>query len=159
MGGSFRNSGSFLFTITHYIPTRWHNVYNLFKHYTFDLSAFACAQHVLTRSRPLHSGETPSLYQVLPERRNERVGAAMMASTHTYDLPGKRPAAAGAAAAAAAAAGGEGVEVALDPSELDLVDTDAMAQRYEERMRETQLEKEDLSDMVAEHAAKQKVGP
>ena len=75
----------------------------------------------------------------------------MMASTHTYDLPGKRPAAGGAAA------GGEGVEVALDPSELDLVDTDAMAQRYEERMRETQLEKEDLSDMVAEHAAKQKV--
>ncbi|XP_043199462.1 splicing factor 3B subunit 2-like isoform X2 [Amphibalanus amphitrite] len=94
----------------------------------------------------MEGGETPSLYQVLPERRNERVGAAMMASTHTYDLPGKRP----------AGAGGEGVEVALDPSELDLVDTDAMAQRYEERMRETQLEKEDLSDMVAEHAAKQK---
>lgn len=100
----------------------------------------------------MEGGETPSLYQVLPEKRNDRVGAAMMASTHTYDLPGKRP----AAGAATPAAGGEGVEVALDPSELDLVDTDAMAQRYEERMRETQLEKEDLSDMVAEHAAKQK---
>jgi len=98
----------------------------------------------------MEGGETPSLYQVLPERRNERVAGAMMASTHTYELPGKR------AAAAAAGAGGEGVEVALDPSELDLVDTEAMAQRYEERMRETQLEKEDLSDMVAEHAAKQK---
>ncbi|XP_037089655.1 splicing factor 3B subunit 2-like [Pollicipes pollicipes] len=95
----------------------------------------------------MEGGETPALYQVLPERRNERVGAAMMASTHTYELPGRRP---------AAGAGGEGVEVALDPSELDLVDTDAMAQRYEERIRETQLEKEDLSDMVAEHAAKQK---
>ena len=48
--------------------------------------------------------------------------------------------------------------MARDPSELDLVDTDATAQRCEERTRETQLEKEDLSDMVAEHAAKQKVG-
>ena len=30
--------------------------------------------------------------------------------------------------------------------------------RYEEQLKETKLQKEDLSDMVAEHAAKQKVG-
>lgn len=49
------------------------------------------------------------------------------------------------------------VELALDPSELDL-DTDAMAVRYEQQMREnqSQLQKEDLSDMLAEHVAKQK---
>lgn len=49
------------------------------------------------------------------------------------------------------------VELALDPSELDL-DTDAMAMRYEQQMREnqSQLQKEDLSDMLAEHVAKQK---
>ena len=29
--------------------------------------------------------------------------------------------------------------------------------RYEEQLKETKLQKEDLSDMVAEHAAKQKV--
>ena len=51
----------------------------------------------------------------------------------------------------------EGVDVALNPEELDL-DTAAMQAKYEQTMKEqqqSQLEKEDLSDMVAEHAAKQ----
>ena len=50
----------------------------------------------------------------------------------------------------------EGVEVALNPDELDL-DTAAMQAKYEQTVKEQQshLEKEDLSDMVAEHAAKQ----
>jgi splicing factor 3B subunit 2 len=49
------------------------------------------------------------------------------------------------------------VELALDPSELDM-DNDAMAQRYEQQMREQQshLQKEDLSDMLAEHIGRQK---
>ena len=34
----------------------------------------------------MEGGETPNLYTVLPERRNERIGASMMGSTHTYDL-------------------------------------------------------------------------
>ena len=52
----------------------------------------------------------------------------------------------------------EGIEVALNPEELDL-DTAAMQAKYDQTLREqqSQLEKEDLSDMVAEHAAKQKV--
>lgn len=96
-------------------------------------------------------GETPALYTVLPERRVEvGAGRSMMASTHTYDI--------------SSALGGsrqsgqqQGVEVALDPSELDLVDTDAMAARYEATLREQQTgEDEDFSDMVAEHAAKQR---
>lgn len=51
-----------------------------------------------------------------------------------------------------------GVEIALDPSELEM-DSAAMAARYEQTLREQQshLAKEDLSDMVAEHAARQKV--
>jgi hypothetical protein len=50
------------------------------------------------------------------------------------------------------------VEVALAPEELEL-DPMAMTQKYEEHVREqqAQVEKEDFSDMVAEHAAKQKV--
>ena len=46
--------------------------------------------------------------------------------------------------------------MALNPEELDL-DTAAMQAKYEQTVREqqSQLEKEDLSDMVAEHAAKQ----
>lgn len=48
--------------------------------------------------------------------------------------------------------------MALAPEELEL-DPMAMTQKYEEHVREqqAQVEKEDFSDMVAEHAAKQKV--
>uniref|UniRef100_A0A182WLS2 PSP proline-rich domain-containing protein n=1 Tax=Anopheles minimus TaxID=112268 RepID=A0A182WLS2_9DIPT len=125
----------------------------------------------------MEDNETPVLYHVLPEKRNERIGAAMMASTHVYDISaagggggggGGVPGAGGGAAAGAGGRGGTGrsggpvdregmVELALDPSELDL-DNDAMAQRYEQQMREQQshLQKEDLSDMLAEHVARQK---
>lgn len=79
----------------------------------------------------------------------------MMASNHVYDVSsvGAVP------VATRKVADKEGmVELALDPSELDM-DSDAMAVRYEQQMREnqSQLQKEDLSDMLAEHVAKQKV--
>ncbi|XP_063831245.1 splicing factor 3B subunit 2 [Ostrinia nubilalis] len=107
-------------------------------------------------------GDTPALYQVLPERR---VGltAGMMASTHVYDInaanPGKR-AAAGAGttseAGAGAASGPGAVEVALDPSELEL-EPEAVAARYERHLREHRPKaREDLSDMLADHVARQK---
>ncbi|XP_075154007.1 splicing factor 3b subunit 2 [Haematobia irritans] len=102
----------------------------------------------------MEDNETPVLYHVLPEKRTDRIGASMMGSTHVYDVGGVKP----TAARAAVASGREGtVELALDPSELDM-DNDAMAQRYEQQMREQQnhLQKEDLSDMLAEHVAQQK---
>ncbi|XP_071039095.1 splicing factor 3B subunit 2-like [Parasteatoda tepidariorum] len=101
-------------------------------------------------------GEAPTLYTILPEKKTERVGAAMMGSTHTYEvaaeIPGCKLKASGTESFPP-----QGIEVALDPSELEM-DTIAMAARYEQTMREqqTQLEEEDLSDMVAEHAALQK---
>uniref|UniRef100_A0A4W4FWC7 SAP domain-containing protein n=1 Tax=Electrophorus electricus TaxID=8005 RepID=A0A4W4FWC7_ELEEL len=104
----------------------------------------------------MDGNETPQLYTVLPVRPTGPVGAAMMASTHIYDMS-----AAGAGRKAGGAVGGagdsQGVEVALAPEELEL-DPMAMTQKYEEHVREqqAQVEKEDFSDMVAEHAAKQK---
>uniref|UniRef100_A0A7N9AR22 Splicing factor 3b, subunit 2 n=1 Tax=Mastacembelus armatus TaxID=205130 RepID=A0A7N9AR22_9TELE len=100
----------------------------------------------------MDGNETPQLFTVLPERRTGPVGAAMMASTHIYDMS--------TAMAGRKAGGGQesqGVEVALAPEELEL-DPMAMTQKYEEHVREqqAQVEKEDFSDMVAEHAAKQK---
>ncbi|CAN9509322.1 unnamed protein product [Ophioblennius macclurei] len=100
----------------------------------------------------MDGNETPQLFTVLPERRTGPVGAAMMASTHIYDMSG--------AIVSRKAGGGQdsqGVEVALAPEELEL-DPMAMTQKYEEHVREqqAQVEKEDFSDMVAEHAAKQK---
>jgi len=98
----------------------------------------------------MEGGETPSLpYQILPEKRNERIGNTMMGSTHTYDL-GKRTGKGGRDETR--------VELALNPEEIDMMDSETMAMRAEAALREqqSQLAKEDLSDMVAEHAAKQK---
>lgn len=97
------------------------------------------------------------MYHIIPEKRSDRIGNAMMASNHVYDVS-----AVGVSPATTRKVGDkEGmVELALDPSELDM-DSDAMAVRYEQQMREnqSQLQKEDLSDMLAEHVAKQKVEP
>ncbi|CAG0883913.1 unnamed protein product, partial [Cyprideis torosa] len=95
-------------------------------------------------------GEPPSLFRVLPERKADGIGRAMMGSTHIYDVH-----------TAPTTAGGtgpmrEGVEVALDPSELDLVDSDVMRAKYEQTMRAQTGGGEDFSDMVAEHAARQR---
>lgn len=87
-----------------------------------------------------------------------------MASAHVYDMTGvgaPPPAVISARRGVTQAQPPERegtVELALDPSELDM-DSDAMAVRYEQQMREnqSQLQKEDLSDMLAEHVAKQKV--
>lgn len=97
-------------------------------------------------------GDTPALYTVLPEKKTA-VGGAMMGSAHIYDMAGVQPGKKGAEKGATA----EGVEVTLNPEELDL-DTAAMQAKYDETVREqqSQLEKEDLSDMVAAHAAKQR---
>ncbi|MEQ2163327.1 Splicing factor 3B subunit 2 [Goodea atripinnis] len=140
----------------------------------------------------MDGNETPQLFTVLPERRTGPVGAAMMASTHIYDITGVRPdgfqnklkiscylvrkcifcyflwvfffsyfLTLCCYQVARKTGGGQeshGVEVALAPEELEL-DPMAMTQKYEEHVREqqAQVEKEDFSDMVAEHAAKQKV--
>jgi len=98
----------------------------------------------------MEGGETPQLYQVLPEKAAAGIGRSMMGSAHVYDVNAPRR------GVAAGAADMEGVEVALNPEELEL-DTVAMAAKYEQRVREQELvQKEDFSDMVAEHAAKQK---
>lgn len=94
------------------------------------------------------------MYHVLPEKRTDRIGASMMGSTHVYDVGSVKP----NTVRTVTTADREGtVELALDPSELDM-DNEAMAQRYEQQMREQQnhLQKEDLSDMLAEHVARQK---
>lgn len=99
----------------------------------------------------MEDNETPVLYQVIPEKKTDRLGTNMMASTHVYDISA-------AINTRTRTTDREGmVELALDPSELDL-DNEAMAQRYEQQMREQQshLQKEDLSDMIHEHIARQK---
>lgn len=67
-----------------------------------------------------------------------------MGSTHVYELNGQKKS--------------QGVERTLNPEELELPAA-VLAAKYEQTYNEQQqahLAKEDLSDMVAEHAAKQK---
>lgn len=101
----------------------------------------------------IDGGETPTLYQVLPERR---VGltTGMMASTHVYDVnTSKRNI---NAVSTSGTSDPSGVEVTLDPSELEL-EPEAVAARYEKQLRDQRpKQREDLSDMLADHVARQK---
>ncbi|KAK6108925.1 hypothetical protein QQG55_33940 [Brugia pahangi] len=100
-------------------------------------------------------GETPApaLYTVLQERKIDRIAGQMMASTHVYDLS-KKPTPAPASQGVDA-----GVEVSLNPEDLDLADQKGLEKKYEEQLRKQtrgrQDDDEDFSDMVAEHSAKQ----
>ncbi|XP_054130235.1 splicing factor 3B subunit 2 [Melozone crissalis] len=98
----------------------------------------------------MDGSETPQLFTVVPEKSTATMGRAMMGSTHIYDMS----AVVGRKGPVTEA---QGVEVALAPEELEL-DPTAMTQKYEEHVRgqQAQVEKEDFSDMVAEHTAKQK---
>ena len=95
----------------------------------------------------IEGGETPSLFTILPEKHNERIGGSMMGSAHTYDIPHPPP-------LPAAGRGGRpplppgpagmdlgGVELALtlNPEEVDLMDTDAMQAKAEAALRESQV--------------------
>ena len=95
----------------------------------------------------MESGEDQhKLYTVIPERSGERVGKAMMGSTHVYDV-----------GAAKSRRGDDGVSVALDPSELEM-DPSEMNSRLEQKMQDSRshLMKEDLSDMVSRHISESK---
>lgn len=115
----------------------------------------------------MEGGDTPAaLYTVLQERRTEGLGGSMMGSTHVYDMTGAGGQAPPSVISARRGITGEtrvekdgAVEVALDPSELDL-DSEAMASRYEEtiRSRQAHLRREDVSDLLQDHVQRQKVG-
>jgi len=100
----------------------------------------------------MEGGDTPQLYQVIPEKATG-IGRSMMGSSHVYDMS-RRP----AATTTTDTRGGveaEGIEIALNPEELEM-DSSAMAAKFEQQVREQQIGKEDFSDLVAEHAVKQK---
>ncbi|KAJ2551256.1 hypothetical protein EV175_003759 [Coemansia sp. RSA 1933] len=109
------------------------------------------------------------LYTILPEKETAQL-EGIMGSTFTYDMstaldPSKRPAAGQGASAGSKKSSSKwdkqidrGVDIALDATELDGLDEEALKARYEEAASEAHrgpggVVQEDLSDMVAEHAA------
>ncbi|KAJ2476597.1 hypothetical protein IWW56_004828 [Coemansia sp. RSA 2131] len=95
-----------------------------------------------------------SLYTVLPERESAQL-EGIMGSQYTYDMgqqaldPAKKPTARGKRTQKS------GVEIALDASELEDMDQDALRARYEAAAETSANGPEDLSDMVADHATAQ----
>ncbi|RUS20737.1 PSP-domain-containing protein [Endogone sp. FLAS-F59071] len=96
------------------------------------------------------------LYTVIPEVQRSITG--FMGSQHGYDLSAAKAPAAGTKRKIV----GEGVEVSLDASELEGLDEETLRRKFEEQQAAAAIgegmaapNKEDFSDMVAEHANKQ----
>ncbi|XP_075586719.1 splicing factor 3b subunit 2 isoform X2 [Dermatophagoides farinae] len=108
----------------------------------------------------MESGDQqPQLCTVVPEKKVDRFAKDMMGSMHVYDFASLSKT---GHSTSSKSSSNNGVEVALDPSDLESgvgLDSSTMAAKYEQTLRETSGSKnphEDLSDMVAEHASKQK---
>lgn len=97
------------------------------------------------------TGTPGPLYTILPEKKVERLGKDIMASTHVYDLSKKGHVP-------------DTVEVSLNPEDLDLGDQKGLEEKYEEQLRKQtrsraveEQPEEDLSDLVAKHNSEQNV--
>ena len=96
---------------------------------------------------------TPSLYTVLPER-NVGVGQSSLLSTNrVYDFQALQRAQTGQSSSGRADGAG-GVDIALNPEELEM-NSQALEARYRQELKDKELGKEDLSDMMTEHLNKQ----
>ena len=102
------------------------------------------------------------LYQVL-EQTSSKVGSSAFGSAHGYVVPPPPPGGIGTAGGsnkvrAGRGGGGAGVDLALDPAELENLDESALKARYDSlRKAESDLNApEDVSDIIAEQERKRK---
>lgn len=95
---------------------------------------------------------TPSLYTVLPEK-NVGVGQSSLLSTNrVYDFQAIRKDQMGQSSANRGDISG-GVDIALNPDELDM-NNQALEARFRQELNKESA-KEDLSDMISDHLNKQ----
>jgi len=98
-----------------------------------------------------NADEGPALYKVL-EQKSAATGG-VMGSQHVYDTTG---AVKKSKKATMGGDAGDGVELAVDdPEMLDNLDDEAKRAIYEQAQEAKQGDKEDFTDMVAEHSNKQ----
>ena len=89
--------------------------------------------------------DNPALYTVLQEKRTEKLGQAMMASTHVYDVSAAGP--------SKKRRDGDGIDVALDPSELEM-DQKEIHSRLEQKIQDSRshlIKDPEISDMLSRH--------
>ncbi|CAG8610724.1 9678_t:CDS:10 [Acaulospora morrowiae] len=98
--------------------------------------------------------EPKQLYTVLPQK--DAAISGFMGSQHVYDMTNASTAT-GTIKGVKRKAVGTGVDVALDPSEMEVLDEETLRAKFEEAQQANLPEgaREDFSDMVAEHANKQ----
>ncbi len=128
--------------------------------------------HLVLRKKDVAAGAQPMameerpLYQVLPQKE-VKVGSTAFGSSHVYVLGDQGAAAAGAGAGGVKKPKLEAVnliksqktkevDITLNPSELENLTDDMLKEKYEQRLAaQAQAQvKEDLSDLVVEHAKK-----
>ena len=93
------------------------------------------------------SGEAQALYQILPEK-SQSVGGSMMGSSKVYDLSSAKKVDAGGMILT-----GTGVDLALNPDELDM-SSDVLQSRYDQQLKQKNGDNEDgedLGDLAADH--------
>lgn len=99
------------------------------------------------------------LYQII-EQKEMSVGNALLGSTHSYVMPQKREMKnkENRVDIISKTARGEKLDVSLDPSEverLEELDSTVFKKKYEKALDEKKQVREDMSDLLAEHEAKQ----
>jgi splicing factor 3B subunit 2 len=92
------------------------------------------------------SKESKPLFTVLSQQETSIKG--FMGSAHTYHVPSKDK---------LGLAGPNDVDVALNPEELESMDSETLKRKYQETVKQSSatVAREDLSDMVTEHETRQ----
>ena len=93
----------------------------------------------------VHPAAAPQLFTVLEEQPVQR-GAGLLPVSHTYHISSvdqqQSAAVAGTAAERLRRGAAGGVELALDPSELDGLDAQTLKRKYEQQQRQQQLQRQ-----------------
>jgi splicing factor 3B subunit 2 len=96
---------------------------------------------------------TPSLYTVLPEKTVGVGQSSLLSTNRVYDFQAIRKDQMGQSTTNRSDTS-SGVDIALNPDELDM-NNQALEARYRQELKDKELAKEDLSDMISDHLNKQ----
>ena len=96
---------------------------------------------------------TPQLYTILPEKTVGVGQSSLLSTNRVYDFQSIRKDSMMQSSSSRADVGG--VAIALNPDELDMDNQALLDARYRKELRDKQTEREDMSDLMAEHLNKQ----
>jgi splicing factor 3B subunit 2 len=96
---------------------------------------------------------TPALYTILPEKSVGVGQSSLLSTNRVYDIAAIQKNQMNQSSTSRAD-GSSGVDIALNPDELDMT-SQALEARYRQELKDKELAKEDLSDMMADHLNKQ----